>query len=461
MKLFFTWGLAVFALFVGLGCERVSLEDQIVVSEGSAQDVVDTGGNRYRISRVEAYGALELMLRSIDGAMTRGGQPLRLIGVSAEDLQVAQGEKTRGEMAIDTLLYYVNLAGGNGYAILPADRRVGELPLVVTEQGDITAEDFITTANDFQSTVGVQGFGDSGADSIVVDNISEDLTKDVAHCAMRYASCMSKPISAGYWKDEQPEYPSGVHYWYGPWEWGKTVGPHLSTKWTQGTPFNDWCPIKSDGYGHSRKAPAGCVTIAVAQILAYHGWPNDRRWWGERMDWDVVRTVYSRNNKDIAGSEEAQRQAAALAREVGNWLNVSYGYDGSGTTDFMAKWYLKHLGYGSVERHCGVDESMISHLADAGRIVYVSGRGHAWLIDGYIETKRTRTYYENGKECCDTEYGRIRVHCNFGWKGIADGYYFPGIFNTTQGPEKRDEFDSNSGKGQRDYNRGIHTITYW
>lgn len=73
MKLFFTWGLAVFALFVGLGCERVSLEDQIVVSEGTALDVVDTGGNRYRISRVEAYGALELMLRSIDGTMIRGG----------------------------------------------------------------------------------------------------------------------------------------------------------------------------------------------------------------------------------------------------------------------------------------------------------------------------------------------------------------------------------------------------
>lgn len=73
MKLFFTWGLAVFALFVGLGCERVPLEDQIVVSEGTALDVVDTGGNRYRILRVEAYGALELMLRSIDGTMTRGG----------------------------------------------------------------------------------------------------------------------------------------------------------------------------------------------------------------------------------------------------------------------------------------------------------------------------------------------------------------------------------------------------
>lgn len=42
--------------------------------------------------------------------------------------------------------------------------------------------------------------------------------------------------------------------------------PHLTnTRWYQGDPYNKYCPLKSDGSG--KRAPAGCVAIAAAQMI--------------------------------------------------------------------------------------------------------------------------------------------------------------------------------------------------
>lgn len=451
-------------LLLGAGCERAEL-----AKEMDAPVATDTGAGKYRISRDEAFGALQEMIRCVDGAGTRGERGNRLAGMGAGNLCAVGGMKTRGGELPDTLLYYLNLAGGNGYAILPADRRLGELPLVVTEGGSITAEYFEELEEDFLPS---QDTGlpptDATLDSgYVVDNVDGDINRDVARLAMRYACSIHKPLPFKIDDGTQDE-ECKVSYSYGPWEWRQKVGPHLSTKWHQGSPFNDWCPIKTNKKGgESKRAPAGCVTIAVAQILAYHGWPNNKEWWDVQVNWDTLRTVCNWTNKTHKGSAAAQQQAAALAREVGIWLKVSYGYDRSGATDFMARWYLKHLGYSRVNRHCGIDESLVARLLNDGRIVYASSSTHAWLIDGYIEPMRTNT---RTRVCpYDTtqrsywERGHIRVHCNFGWNGASDGYYFPGIFNTTAGPAKKDPVDRTtaSPRTRGDYSYNIHTITYW
>lgn len=464
-KRFTVGAFALLLLFAG--CERAELAKDV-----TELAVVDSSTNKYRISRGEALSTLREMLRCVDGPGSRGVPNDRLAGISAESLRVVGGLKTRGDAPEDTLLYYLNLSSGSGYAILPADRRLGELPLVVTEQGSISADYFTEVDEDALPSVGgtvspSENRNDSG---YVVGNVDRDLGRDVARLVMRYANTM-RGRNLGQWEGGATDEECEIYYSYGPWKWGQKVGPHLSTKWHQGEPFNDWCPIKSDGRDPNNRAPAGCVTIAVAQILAYHGWPAEREWWGVPVNWDTVRTVCNRRARWHAGSAEAQRQAAALAREVGVWLKVRYGANASGTTDFMARWYLKHLGYSRVYRHCGINESMVKQLLDAGRIVYISNSTHAWLLDGYVETKRTYTRTEICKsqrsENSFVERGHIRVHCNFGWRGLHDGYYFPGIFDTNAGPDLVDTVDkqsyqSRASKGREgDYSDNIHLITYW
>lgn len=50
----------------------------------------------------------------------------------------------------------------------------------------------------------------------------------------------------------------------------------------------------------------------------------------------------------------------------------------------------------------------------------VSGNsiGHAWVVDGYRETETKIPHTNND----DYQYDYY-LHCNWGWGGIADGYY--------------------------------------
>lgn len=59
---------------------------------------------------------------------------------------------------------------------------------------------------------------------------------------------------------------------YNRWIVSKNVDCKLETIWNQGSPFNDLCP--KVGWFKREKAPAGCVPIAVGQIVAYHEYPN-------------------------------------------------------------------------------------------------------------------------------------------------------------------------------------------
>ena len=50
----------------------------------------------------------------------------------------------------------------------------------------------------------------------------------------------------------------------------KTVGPLLTTQWSQWEPYNGQCPAMNEGY----MPPTGCVATAMAQIMNYWQWPK-------------------------------------------------------------------------------------------------------------------------------------------------------------------------------------------
>ena len=61
------------------------------------------------------------------------------------------------------------------------------------------------------------------------------------------------------------------------------IAPMLTCNWAQGLPFNQQCPTYTSSSGATNYCPAGCVAIAMAQILYYYK-SNARtyrfRWYG-------------------------------------------------------------------------------------------------------------------------------------------------------------------------------------
>lgn len=221
-------------------------------------------------------------------------------------------------------------------------------------------------------------------------------------------------------------------------EGATSVGPLLKTQWDQGTPYNDLCPLGTDGTTHCW---TGCVATAFAQIMNYWQWPRqgaaqhtNAEHTGETAvfaetvyDWDNMADSYA----DGQYTEAQARAVARLMADVGTGSDMRYstgsGMSGSSTFPFNAyKALFKYFGYGydmqiyTLNSHfyqpSNISWAEVSGILrdelQAGRPVYATIEdrldptfSHAVVCDGY----------EN------TDY----FHFNFGWSGQTDGFYLP------------------------------------
>lgn len=132
----------------------------------------------------------------------------------------------------------------------------------------------------------------------------------------------------------------------------------LSTLWSQGTPFNDLCPIGYEG----NTCVVGCVATAYAQIMKYWEWPPHNGWkvasyyWigdcscsddttsGDTLIVDFSLSTYDWDNMiDYYGGSYTTEQAQAVARlcyDVGVAFKMNYGVCGSGA---FPKWCISML----------------------------------------------------------------------------------------------------------------------
>ena len=79
--------------------------------------------------------------------------------------------------------------------------------------------------------------------------------------------------------------------------------------------------------------------------------------------------------------------------------------------------------------------------------------GHAWVIDQLLKRHRTRYAYSNG-EVHPVEQYQYLVHCNMGWHGLDNGYYFSGKFDTNDGGYITDitkDFTKTTSEGEDNY----------
>ena len=197
------------------------------------------------------------------------------------------------------------------------------------------------------------------------------------------------------------------------------VGPFVTTKWHQNSPYNDSIP---------NNYVVGCVPLAVAQIMRYHEYPTYFNW---------------SNMPNSTSSHTAAAPIASFLKDVNVACNTTNGPSGSGSTIQKALTALHNYGYTSAEIDSTCDEAIIRNEIENHRPVFLRGQsgywnavGHAWVCSG-IE----KTVYGNGivlkamqpsLEFYTVNYSTsslsYRYYMTWGWNDSNDGYY---SFNTT------------------------------
>lgn len=204
----------------------------------------------------------------------------------------------------------------------------------------------------------------------------------------------------------------------------KGVNPLCTVEWNQRQPFNWYC---SNPYNYD--VPAGCVPIAILQAMQVFSYPDevnlsylDNR--TIQIPWDDMSSMPSypsQTTESIA--------AAHLSREIGERVNVVYNvtsHGGSGAHMEDVPDCLSSFNYYSSSLD-NYDFSRVISSVDEESPVIISGvasnnRGHAWLVDGYLEeidsTRWTRVGSHHfpidaGYEVTKSWY----LHFNFGWGG--------------------------------------------
>jgi len=211
-----------------------------------------------------------------------------------------------------------------------------------------------------------------------------------------------------------------------------SIGPLLGgIEFDQGAPYNNMAPTGQGG----QRCAAGCVAIAMAQIMTYYQHPKDGckgsveyktttlnktvsiNMAGERFDWDNILPTY----KDGYTAE----QAAAVAKLVyycGAAAHMDYGVGASGTnSDYVVNALSAHFDYDvNLRRISKADYTDAKwHEIMQGELkekcpVYMSsqqqeGSGHAYVCDGYKVLKSMEGY--------------PYYHMNWGWNGQLDGWF--------------------------------------
>jgi len=207
-----------------------------------------------------------------------------------------------------------------------------------------------------------------------------------------------------------------------------SVGPILTIKWDQDDPYNKKCPYHGPACDNGY-ALAGCGSVAMAQVMRYHEWP-------ERYDWYLMPDQITNYSPAIAG----------LIADCGDAANSIYTCFGTSTWpdniddalddvfDYPSAKYNEIRGDISI----GLTWEMVAarNIKEGLPVIY-EGREewnisawHIFIVDGY---KGNQPMFNFGY-----------FHINWGWSGNYDDIWFD-----------LTEADPPSDNGPYNYEQGI------
>ena len=201
------------------------------------------------------------------------------------------------------------------------------------------------------------------------------------------------------------------------------VGPLISTKWGQhksnGLIYDEhaynYYVTKTGSYCDYTYCPAGCVAVAMAQVMRYWNHPSDNPSKCHQYDWNNMPNKLKKNNANYVTERNA---VARLIRDCGQSVNMRYCYNGacfSGAFTDTIPLILDQFGYNNtiwLERrnYSNVQwgEMVRDNLNNGMPLIYsgdnIYGDGHTFICDGYKERMVGNGYLysfnwgENGKD---------------------------------------------------------------
>ena len=410
--------------------------------------------------------------------------------------------KTKSEVTSDTLLYIVNYKHNNGYAILSADDRIGSEVISYVENGNIAIDSlkYAGPARRIDNSFPLYGDGifavdeypgelflnpntfdlyDSKEDDFYVGdyNYEDSLDISIGLQNMIVGMCVNYAVSEinNYAIVPDSSFFRPGHLPNYKIQKKEIVTLHQSdiflkdeVKWSQRAPFNDLFPLvrKYVLFGERKKAYTGCFPLAMAKIVAYQEDPQIYTVNGYTIDWKEL--------KDNFNSPVGSKSASVLLFDIGKECKSLCFYQGTFTFPNGCVDYLSSIGYKSVKLSDYRTEIVTNMIDHYGPIAICSvpkkdwynydlAKSHAWNIDGYRvnQTIVTNEVYRKGKLYSSTQIKKdpvVLVHCDWGWRGIDNGYFVSGIFDLSN----RDDiiFDGPTSSVNTNYNFFLKVIEY-
>ncbi|WP_036879166.1 C10 family peptidase [Xylanibacter oryzae] len=217
---------------------------------------------------------------------------------------------------------------------------------------------------------------------------------------------------------------------------GTSVAPFVTTKWGQDGAYNLLTPKINDSH-----TPTGCAATAMAQCLKNIGYPSTSKGTGS----------YSVSVVDAKKDTTTTKYQYTFGQYVYNWAGMTDSYDGTyalTTSKLAAANAVSQLMV-----DCGAAAKMNYMSDSSGALIYDVTRG---LFDNmqcdsnsirfydrefYTDSEWSGLIYEelnahypifySGQDTDDGGHAFVfdgydangNVHVNWGWNGLADGYY--------------------------------------
>lgn len=203
----------------------------------------------------------------------------------------------------------------------------------------------------------------------------------------------------------------------------------------------------------------GCVAVAAGQILAMNVWQNKcimtEYIGGCYVDWPLILSVINDAsvNNELFGfrglySYDRSPKALAVAKflwAVGAEMSMKYHVDGSAPDSYSTILAFYSYVFGGRAQLLDYSENKILAMLSEDLPVHVAGdnsnvgQGHEWVIDGVCKQQRIveKCVFSGVVVDSKSEF-RTLFHCNFGYNGKRDGYYYSKVFDLEKGSEVHD-----------------------
>ena len=228
-------------------------------------------------------------------------------------------------------------------------------------------------------------------------------------------------------------------------------GGKVEVAWNQRYPENIYAPNKI----------AGCVPVAIAQILTYLEYPKSINYTfpncditSENLNWNEIkkhkRSVrnLSENCADCKALNETHYTIGRLVREIGHVANAQYGHSATSATSIGTMDALLYFTDKIEYLYYSNPSELFNRLKSDGGISLIIASGfdsnknlsaHAWVADDTNTTTKKITHYlynlsTKSYDIVEQKYEEIKlIHYNWGWGGNCNGYFNISIYDSGKG----------------------------